>query len=167
MGRPRIAPPASLRFAPVAVRFWAKVRKGPKCWEWDASMYPSGYGQFRVGAQGEGMAHRWAWILTHGGIPKGLAVLHRCDNRRCVRPKHLFLGTQLTNMQDAAAKDRIPRGEQRAHTKLSVEEVRQIRALYWIGKSQGVRYRDLADLFNISHGTVWKIIKRLKWRHVA
>lgn len=85
--------------ATLAESFWTKVQRGDDCWPYGAG---AGYGKFR------GMpAHRAAWILTNGRVPPGLFVLHHCDNPPCVRPDHLFLGTQTDNMRDASQKGRL------------------------------------------------------------
>lgn len=89
-----------------AARFWSKVRKGDGCWEWQAKRFDNGYGSFAVSRNKNQGAHRVAWELTNGPIPAGMSVLHHCDNRPCVRPDHLFLGTQLDNMRDMLAKGR-------------------------------------------------------------
>lgn len=91
-------------------RFWAKVRRGDGCWEWTAARSAAGYGWFK-GAAGPELAHRVAWRLERGEIQAGLFVLHRCDNPRCVRPDHLFLGTNADNMADMVQKGRQSRGE--------------------------------------------------------
>lgn len=91
-------------------RFWKYVDKTVDCWEWTGSLNNRGYGQFRI----EGTtrpAHRVSWELTHGTIPAhdsyhGYCVCHKCDNPRCVRPGHLFLGTHRNNMDDKARKCR-------------------------------------------------------------
>jgi hypothetical protein len=81
-----------------------------ECWEWAGSLDSDGYGQMTVSSELSSSrklkSHRVAWILAHGPIPVGLGVLHRCDNRRCCRPDHLFLGTQIDNMRDCVSKGR-------------------------------------------------------------
>jgi hypothetical protein len=76
------------------------------CWEWTGAINDSGYGRFRVRLSPDPRAHRVAWIIDNGDIPDGMQVLHRCDNRRCVRVSHLFLGTHDDNMRDMAEKGR-------------------------------------------------------------
>lgn len=86
-------------------RFWSKVNKTPFCWEWTASL-SHGYGQFMMPNRKLNRAHRVAWILVFGSIPLGLHVLHKCDNRKCVNPNHLFLGTNQDNIIDRVSKNR-------------------------------------------------------------
>jgi hypothetical protein len=90
-------------------RFWSKVRKGDGCWEWVGSQDRQGYGEFVVsmGPRVRSRAHRVAWELTNGPIPDGLNACHRCDNPVCVRPDHIFIGTQRDNVRDAMAKGRL------------------------------------------------------------
>jgi hypothetical protein len=89
-----------------AARFWAKVQRGEGCWEWQGANNGKGYGCFGKEGSRPYYAHRFSWELHAGPIPDGLFVLHRCDNRRCVNPEHLFLGTQGDNMRDMIAKGR-------------------------------------------------------------
>lgn len=88
-------------------RFWSKVEiDGPdQCWPWVAGLRTTGYGAFRWHGRNVA-ASRVAWELTNGAIPRDLCVLHRCDNRRCCNPSHLFLGTHLDNIADRVAKGR-------------------------------------------------------------
>lgn len=77
-------------------RFWAKVNKGPGCWEWTANRSSEGYGQFSIGGR-LNAAHRVASELTDGPIPAGIVLDHRCRNKGCVNPKHLDRVTQREN----------------------------------------------------------------------
>lgn len=88
-----------------AERFWSKVLKTDTCWLWRAALFSTGYGQFQLDGRPH-LAHRVAWSLTEGPIPDGMRCLHHCDVRRCVRPDHLFLGTDSDNMQDMVSKGR-------------------------------------------------------------
>lgn len=85
-------------------RFWAKVMKTPDCWVWTGKLMTSGYGVMSVGHSGSIGAHRASYEMEYGPFDKRLYVCHHCDNKRCVRPDHLFLGTQKDNMQDCVAK---------------------------------------------------------------
>lgn len=102
-------------------RFWDKVNKTDDCWNWTGAVINSGYGTFFIakvnGVSRLKLAHRVAWELANGPIPEGLFVLHRCDNRRCVRPDHLFLGTAKDNTHDAMRKGRLkpPQPKKQSH----------------------------------------------------
>ena len=90
-------------------RFWSKVDTSGDCWEWTGRMTAAdGYGGIKV--LGEQAAHRVSWVIHHGPVPDGLWVLHHCDNRKCVRPDHLYLGTVQDNNRDAVTRGRMRRG---------------------------------------------------------
>lgn len=95
------------------MRFYNKVLVGDGCWEWQGGRGGSlRYGAFGMGSRTDGtkrshLAHRVSWELWNGPIPAGQAVLHECDNPICVRPDHLFLGTQQDNLADARSKGRL------------------------------------------------------------
>ena len=118
-------------------RFWAKVdrRSEDECWEWQASLDSRGYGNFGVpneaGRYVMQRAHRVAWELTNGPLQGSLQHLcHTCDNRKCVNPKHLFVGNPKINMADCVAKGRLNDrgGENNPRAKLTADDVRAIRA---------------------------------------
>lgn len=88
-----------------AKTFWQWVRIAEGCWGWEGSKDTGGYGRLWIAGK-TFAAHRISWELTNGAIPLGLLVLHRCDNRECVNPAHLFLGTHTDNMRDKMAKGR-------------------------------------------------------------
>ena len=142
----------------VIARFWAKVHRTDGCWEWTGSRTQSGngYGQFWVGGKLQ-QAHRVAWIFTNGPIPLGQRVLHRCDNRACVRLGHLFLGDQSVNIEDMAHKGR------RGTLKLTVPAVEEIRRV----ADSGHDANHIAAEFGITRGHARRIMRGLYWRHVA
>lgn len=159
----------------VEERFWQKVDKKSDdgCWEWLGAKCSGGYGSFNQ----DGIsisAHRMAWILTYGDIPeientdfRGTCVLHKCDNRKCVNPSHLFLGSADDNMKDMArkgrGKTREENGEHNPMSKLTNDDVLEMRKLYSTGN---YRQLDLANIYNIKFQTVSNIVRRETWRHI-
>ena len=153
---------------PLAERFWAKVQKTHGCWLWTANCTKDKEGNRRngligAGRRGDGMlfAQRVSWEMHNGAIPEGMLVLHVCDNPQCVRPTHLFLGTQSDNMQDMVRKERQgktgPAPGTGAKSKLSQ---RQLATLRKDGAS-GVSKEELAARYGVCVSTVRNILLRL------
>lgn len=110
-------------------------------------------------------AHRLAWMQEYGPLPDNIQVCHICDNRLCVRPTHLFLGDAFDNMNDAAKKGRMARGERHWASKrsgLTPDKVRRIRQL----KKDGVSPSAIAATYGISPSAVWAIHYRTSWKWV-
>lgn len=136
------------------------------CWLWTGAQNTNGYGRFIDGNQHK-LAHRVSYELFVGPIPDGMNVCHACDNRKCVNPHHLWVGSQTDNLRDAVAKGRMFRpntnGEMNGNRKLSAEDVRTIRAMFRGGQR---RYR-IAERFGVSPSTVGGIISGKIWKDVA
>jgi len=137
---------------------------GP-CEEWTGHRGTHGYGVLMHQSR-QVLAHRHAWEQANGPIPPGLYVCHHCDNRLCVRPSHLFVGTQTENMQDAKRKGRIRwpgvRGSQVGTSKLTEAQVAEIKALI----RQGHRLQSIADQYHVHVKTISLINRRKSWTHV-
>jgi hypothetical protein len=145
--------------ADVLARFWSYVRKGDpdECWEWIGHIHPGrGYGQFSF-AKVQIRAHRTSWLIHRGVIPAHLYVLHKCDNRKCVNPDHLFLGTNAENHADKARKERVAGFYGKC--KLTADLVRQIRA----GERSD---REWAREIGVHPTTIAAARTGKKWRHV-
>lgn len=156
----------------VEARFWEKVVKTDGCWLWRGAIGKQwGYGQFRFEGRTQA-ASRVAWKLTHGKIEKGLCVLHRCDTPSCVRPDHLFLGTNQDNRTDCKNKgrangavgdangsrlhpERRPRGERHFRRRFSDSEVVAAVAAY----RSGERSSALAERMGVDITTIQRWVK--------
>ncbi len=147
-------------FATRLKNFWSKVQKGPadECWLWLGAKGPTGYGHFTS----NDYAHRFSWKINCGDIPFGMFVLHKCDVRSCVNPRHLFLGTAFDNSQDMKRKRRQQRGSRHYRAKLTEDDVRQMRTL----AKEGWRNIDLVHRFGVTPATVCVILQCRQWVHV-
>lgn len=141
-------------------RFWEKVTKNTDgCWLWTAAKNKDGYGVFYVAGALVG-AHKFSWEIQNG--PTRLSVLHTCDTPACVRPDHLFVGTQLDNMRDCAKKKRGPWGERSGRSRLTKEAVRSIREQ----SANGARDCDLARSYKVDPSTISNIVSRRRWNNL-
>lgn len=172
---------------PLEERLWPRVNKdGPTmpgmdtpCWLWTGGEC-GGYGEIRIGLRGPRYgAHRASWVVAHGDVPDGLHVCHRCDNPKCVRPEHLWLGTMAQNMADKMAKGRnrgpargnnwtctrpeaLPRGEKCRSAKLTEANV-----VWILGElKRGATSVALARLLGVNPETVRKIAIGKHWTHI-
>lgn len=154
---------------PLAVRFWDKVKidwRDGACWNWVAGKDDAGYGQVWIDEKRRrARAPRVAWFLTTQEWPSKW-VLHTCDNPSCVRPLHLFLGTNLDNVKDRVQKGRSavninPQpGEKNGNSKLSTEQVLSIRSRYTKGEKQVL----LAKEFHVTQALISQITRRTAWK---
>lgn len=152
---------------PASERFWQYVDKSAECWEWVGGLSAGGYGQFSFNGRTR-LAHRVSWQLHKGSIPDGLYVCHKCDNRRCVNPSHLFLGTGAENSYDMIVKGRnVPPphrpGQESGAARLDNDAVREIRRLFEIGD---VTKAELARRFGVGETTIWNVVNKRTWRNV-
>lgn len=147
-------------------RFWEKVdKRGPdECWEWTANKV-HGYGQISNGKhRGTPLqAHRVSWELHNGPIPEGLCVLHRYDNRGCVNPAHLFLGTKADNMRDMIQKGRAVheglKGEANGQSKLTKQQVLKVPVFL----AQGYSQKEIAKMLGVCYMTIHRIVIGETW----
>jgi hypothetical protein len=142
------------------------VNPSTGCYEWNGACNGKGYG--RVCIDGRLFyAHRVSYAVAFGAIPSGMLVCHKCDNTRCVNPKHLFLGTPADNSADMVRKGRarpgVTRGERHWKSRLTAGQVAEIRAEYAGG---GVRQVDLASRYGIAQAYVSEIIRGEAWAHI-
>lgn len=137
-------------------RFWEKVYipEGDGCWEWTGAVKETGYGVLKIPGENRLIrAHVFSFELHYGPKQEDLWVLHRCDNRKCVRPDHLFLGTHEDNMADMAKK-----GRNRTDKVFLLKEARE--RLVCRYNQGGLSHSDLAAEFGISLSTVRRMLRR-------
>jgi len=148
-------------------KFWSHVDKSGECWEWQGYCMPSGYGHWRYKGKTH-LCHRLSWMFTNGEISDGLCVCHHCDNPKCVKPDHLFLGTHADNVRDKVTKGRARGktmfGEDNPASKLDKRQVRRIRHLR---KECGFTLSRLAELYDVSIATIHRVIDGTTWSNVS
>ncbi len=154
------------RSKPLLDAFHEKYVKGlhGDCWVWIASLMKTGYGQINTRDGRTVTAHRFSYMIHKGEIPDGMFVCHTCDNRACVNPDHLWLGTPKDNIHDMYRKGRAvhrsPRGEDNAAAKLTEENVRLI-------FTSSRPHADLAKEFGVTNTCIYAIKIGKSWRHVT
>lgn len=143
--------------------FWSRVKKTRSCWLWLGGITGRGYGIFYWKQRSLG-AHRVAWMIVYGAIPSGMLVCHTCDNPRCVRPRHLFLGTETTNDADMRSKGRQPelKGEKNGNASLTRRRVLWIKRL----AASGMPTRKIAKRTRVGESTVSRIRHKHRWAHL-
>lgn len=144
-----------------------KIDKSTGCWNYGNISNPDLYGYMRVRTHGSTKyvgAHRISYEIFKGEIPSGMFVCHKCDNRHCVNPDHLFLGTCLQNTLDMLSKGRPFNhdGTHNAHSKLTNDQVIKIRALCAEGKTKS----EVGRMFEIGSSQICKIVSRKSWKSV-
>lgn len=152
----------------LAERFRSKVDKSLSCWVWTGARLHQRHGDYgRISAGHRRgrilLAHRVSYEFSFGPIPDGMYVLHKCDNPPCVRPDHLFLGTQADNQADKLTKGRLIRkfGEENPNAKLTWQEVHDIRKRYASERASAAK---LAAEFGVSDDEILNIIHEVTWR---
>lgn len=155
-------------------RFWLLVDKnGPQptgkpcegnCWMWCGQAMTGGYGIYGKKSRRRG-AHRMSWEYTYGEIPDGMYVCHKCDNKLCVNPDHLFLGTAEDNVRDYIKKGlrKGHRGERSPTSKLTEKDVVSIRTEY----ASGATLQQLSDKYGVHATTVASVVHGRSWRHIG
>lgn len=133
-----------------------RVNEATGCWEWTGQRKKDrfDYGLLWIG-QGVKRAHRVSYEVHKGPIPEGLDILHSCDNPPCINPDHLSVGTRGENCTDAASRDRFPLNEKHHNTKLTVEQVKEIREY-----DGDFTQAELAKLYGVHQSLINRIINR-------
>lgn len=134
------------------------------CINWNGYIHKYGYGVFTLRKNKYKKAHRLAYELFKGKIPKGMLICHSCDNRACVNPDHLFLGTHANNNHDAIDKGRAKKaqGENCFNSKFTKNQIYELRDLM----AKGMSCYKLAKLYKVSRSTMLDIKNRVTWKHI-
>lgn len=155
------------RLQTIEDRLNSYIDKTGDCWVWTRDTYNYGYGKLSIGKSKQIRAHRYMYEKTYGEIPKGMNVLHKCDNPKCVKPEHLFLGTQKDNVSDMMRKGRGGyrsfKGEEHVNSKLKDVDIIKIKDLWNSGL---FLQREIAEQMGVSQQVISKIVNGVTWKHV-
>lgn len=147
-------------------RFNEKVVKKDGCWDWIGTKDKNGYPLLFSGSSGykfsEQRGNRISWLIHKGEVPKGMNVLHKCDNPVCCNPEHLFLGTPKANSEDRDRKGRSAYGEKSKTSKLTNDDVKKIKYLLSIGVTQ----KRIGKDFKVNYRTIGNIHRGITWKHI-
>ena len=148
-------------------RFFSRVHPEPNsgCWLWTGMWSRKGYGIFWLNKKGVS-AHRTSWALHFGEIPDGLLVCHKCDNRACVNPDHLFLGTPLENTADMMRKGRENRFLKPTQKYPTAKLTKEAAAALFLDCVAGLRRSDAAEKYGVSPNAVSQIMMGRTWSAV-
>lgn len=139
------------------------------CWIWTAAKSGTGYGRLYPGYGGQGFkvaAHRFSYEHFKGKIPEGMFVCHTCDNRLCVNPAHLFVGSHTDNMNDMHSKGRgrknYAKGGKHANAKFKDSDIPKIRGM----RKNKIPFKVIAEQYNVSEYAIQDIVYGRSWSHV-
>jgi hypothetical protein len=143
--------------------FESMVIKKEGCWDWKGAYTSGGYGQITAFHPKKQIRHHHAsWIIHKGEIKPGLFVLHKCDNRRCSNPDHLYLGTHSENMRDMTEKKRQARGSRQGQAKLNELKVKEIK----VKIKNGLSDLEIAKENSVTHTAIYLIRIGKNWKHI-
>lgn len=133
----------------------------PFCWEWTGFINKDGYGEIKFHGKTRILHRVIAHIWSDFDLYSDFQMLHKCDNRKCFNPEHLFEGMPRDNMDDKCNKNRQARGETHGFSKLTERQVIEIRNKFKLGINRG----ELKDEYNVSYSTIQNIISNISWKH--